>query len=185
MQNLRQLLAPYGELKPQPATDWTGNTALPTMVEEIYTQIGPHELMISTGGNSIYVPSLAKLSTLQVGYRTDGNTHERIINWPDEWLVIAAEGANPFIFNCKDSQIYFDFAGGGKWQPRLLAPNIATAFGSLATLSSALANLDDETDFEDFEMLPQAREKCIAALVNYMGDAQKAQIFVEIIEWYL
>jgi hypothetical protein len=194
MNELKKLLAPYGELKSQPASYWTGEFDLPAPIAAFYAEIGPYGetihqnvgpvgVGIDLGGNPVCLPPLHKLWDLQMGYRTHGITKERIKDWPDEWLVIAAEGANPYIFNIKDAQIYFDFAGSGKWQPKWLAPDIATAFGGLATLANARAELDEEADFDDFEMLPAAREKCLAKLATFLGDAEKAQAFVDTLEW--
>jgi hypothetical protein len=193
MSELKKLLAPWGELKSQPASDWTGEFALPAPIaafyaeigplgETIYEKVGPVGVNIDLGGNPVSLPPLYKLWGLQIGYRTHGITKERIADWPDDWLVIAQEGANPYIFKLSDNQIYFDLAGG-EWRLKWLASDIATAFGGLATLANARAALDEDSDFEDYEMLPAAREKCVAQLAKFLGDAEKAQAFVDTIEW--
>jgi hypothetical protein len=194
MSTLKKLLAPWGKLKSQPASDWKGEFALPAPIaafyaeigplgETIYEKVGPVGVNIDLGGNPVRLPPLYKLWDLQMGYRTHGITKERIADWPDDWLVIAHEGANPYIFKLSDNQIYFDLAGSGKWQPKWLAADIATAFGGLATLANAMAALDEDSDFDDFEMMPAAREKCVAQLAKFLGDAEKAQAFVATIEW--
>jgi hypothetical protein len=197
MQDIKKLLTNYGILKPQPVSDWLGDGILPLAVAQFYAEVGPYGIMVHrnvgpigvnilAGGNPVYVPPLCKLWELQVGYRIDGITGERIQNWPNEWLVIASESGNPFIFNSIDNQVYFDFSGAGGWQPKLLAPNIAIALGGLATLANALAELDDDEDYsEDFEMLPKARANCICQLVQFLGSEDKADAFIKTIEWYL
>lgn len=197
MQDIKKLLETYGILKPQPYSDWLGDGMLPQAVAQFYSEVGPYGRIIhknvgpigvniAAGGNPVYVPPLCKLWDLQGGYRTDGITGERIKNWPNEWLVIASQSGNPFIFNSIDNQVYFDFSGGGGWQPKLLAPTIAIALGGLATLANALAELDDEEDYsEDFEMLPKARAKCVYQLAQFFGADDKANDFITIIEWYL
>jgi hypothetical protein len=194
MNGLRALLGAFGELKPQPVSDWTGDFELPEQIARFYWEIGPYGqtiyptigpigVEIACGGNPINLPPLYKLWNSQVGYRTHGITKERILDWPDNWLVIGTEGSNPFIFDVKDGQIYFAFAGGGKWAPKLLASDIETAVGGLATYAQARAELDEEIDFGDFEMLPSARERCLARLATYLGDAATAQAFVDTLEW--
>jgi hypothetical protein len=194
MTKLRTLLGTFGELKPQPVRDWTGDCELPEPLARFYLEIGPYGetiypivgpigLNIYCGGNPINLPPLHKLWDLQVGYRTHGITKERNLDWPDDWLVIGAEGSNPFIFDKKDSQIYFDLAGGGKWTPKLLACDIETALGGLATYAKARAELDEEIDFDDCEMRPEAREKCLVKLAAFLGDGAKAQAFVDCLEW--
>jgi hypothetical protein len=194
MRELRSLLALYGELRPQLASEWLGEFALPKAVAEFYAEVGPYGetiyesvgpigVEIALGGNPVNLPPLYKLWDLQVGYRTHGLTKERIDSWPNEWLVIAVEGANPFIFNTDDGHVSFDFAGGGRWQPKWLAPDIARAYGGLATLARAKNGLDEVADFDDFEMRPEAREKCIASLADFLGDIESARSFVATLEW--
>ncbi|BBB63893.1 hypothetical protein UNDKW_5620 [Undibacterium sp. KW1] len=51
---MRDLLSPWGELRPQAASDWQGEVALPVIVASLYEQIGPwgeivHEKVGPTG----------------------------------------------------------------------------------------------------------------------------------------
>jgi hypothetical protein len=185
-QKLRELLEPYGDLKPQGISDWNGETELPDEVIEFYQYIGPNDLTVGLGGNPIMIPSLSALATYQVGYRTHGVTKQRIKDWPDHWLVIAVEGANPFIFDCEGSQVLFAMAGAGKWSPSVVATELYTAVSGIAVMANALHSLDDDQIYDDnFNLLPEAYESVLTALAHFLGSREKANAFVEAIHWQL
>src|SRR5688572_25955991 len=134
---LRTLLEPWGELRPQPASDWQGPTPLPATLADFYAQVGPwgetHHahvgptgLSLEVGGNPVDIPPLHKLWSRQAGYRTHAITGERLPDWNDHWLVVADQGADPFILDIASGEVFFAFHGAGAWRPRLLAPTLET-----------------------------------------------------------
>jgi hypothetical protein len=169
---IRPLLAPWGALKPQPASDWEGPFALPEVIADLYREVGPwgdfhgtstspDGLSIDTGGNPVSVPPLRRLWAQQDGYAWSRNPGNRLDGWPEHWLVIAQEGGLPFIFDRNDGSMLFHSTGMGHWNaPRRLAADWATALGAIATVANALAELVDDALDESFELKASSRGAC-------------------------
>jgi len=77
-QVVRDVLAPFGALRPQPASDWSGEIALHPSLIRLYEEVGPYGedgphgpagLTIPTTGNPFDIPPLARLWDRQAGYR--------------------------------------------------------------------------------------------------------------------
>ncbi|MGB4811767.1 MAG: hypothetical protein WBP13_04710 [Methylophilaceae bacterium] len=193
---LKQLLAPSGHLQAQPATDWTGDMPLPQVLADFYANIGPmgetyHAnigpvgLTFNVGGNPVCVPPLAKLWKLQAGYRWHGLTGERLADWQDHWLVIAEQGGDPFILDTLSNEILFAFHGANSWIPQLIAPNLATAIGAIATVANTLDALgDDAYDDDGCELASASRLAVTNALASYFNDESTAHMFLSTWQWY-
>lgn len=192
---LRPLLAPWGELRPQPASDWQGPMPLPATLADFYAQVGPwgetyHApvgptgVSLDIGGNPVDIPPLHKLWQRQAGYRWNAVSGERIADWSEQWLVVADQGADPFILDVASGEVWFAFHGAGAWQPRPLAASLESAFGGLATIANAMAELGDDAFDETDALLPTARAAVAAALASYLGGAAQASHFLDALEWY-
>jgi hypothetical protein len=185
---LYALLEPYGELRAQGQEDWSGDIALPKTVADFYQQIGPwgnvyHAHIgrvgstIPVGGNPICIPPLHKLWGIQVGYRWHGNTHERLLDWHDSWLVIAREGSNPFIFDTASEKILFDLAGG-KWAPKEVAPDLFTAVAAFSAIAHTRNTFNDAISKNDDESTPEYRMLLIEKLSQIFESKQQALNFM-------
>ena len=181
---LRRLLEPFGPLKAQPAADWLGADALPDAVAEFYARVGPlgqthHEnagpvgCTLTVGGNPVCIPALRKLWTLQDGYAWSRTPENTFSGWSDDWLVIAEQGGDPFIFERSTGHVLFAFHGAGSWKPRQFAPDLRTAIGALAVVATGFCALTDE-HFVDEEPTPQALAQIKTALAAALGDMQQA-----------
>lgn len=194
---LRPLLAPWGHLKAQPASDWQGPFPLPAVVEAFYLEVGPwgetwHAsvgpvgLSINAGGNPVDVPPLHKLWARQDGYAWSRDPDHPVPGWPDHWLVIAQEGANPFILDRNDGSVWFDMAGRGHFNdPSRFADDLPTALGAIATVANALAALGDGALDETFELKPESRAQVARELAAFTGSDATAQGMLEAWQWYL
>ncbi len=194
---LRPLLAPWGRLQPQPASDWQGPFALPAIVEAFYREVGPwgetwHAsvgpvgLTINAGGNPVDVPPLHKLWARQDGYAWSRNPDNPIAGWPAHWLVVAQEGANPFILDRNDGSVWFDLAGGGNYDdPSRFADDLPTALGAIATVANALAALGDDALDDTYELKPESRVQVSRALAAFTGSAASAEDMLKAWRWYL
>jgi len=189
------LLAPWGELRPQPASDWQGPIPLPAALADFYAQVGPcgetyHAqvgptgVSLDIGGNPVDIPPLHKLWQRQAGYRWNAVSGERIADWCEQWLVVADQGADPFILDTASGEVLFAFHGAGTWQPKLLAATLQTAFGGLATMANAMAELGDDAFDDTGELLATARAAVAASLASYLGSAPQAAQFLDVLEWY-
>jgi hypothetical protein len=194
--DIRPLLAPWGTLKPQPATDWTGPFALPEAIADFYAEVGPwgevynpaygpSGLTINTGGNPVEVCPLQRLWARQDGYAWSRNPDNTLSGWPEHWLVIAQEGSLPFIFDRESGEVLFHFTGMGHWKaPRRFAPDLATALGGIATVANALAELGDDALDDSFALKASGREHVTGRLTAFTGSSQQARDMLTAWEWH-
>ena len=124
---LRRLLAPWGTLQPQPASDWRGEFPLPGVVAEFYENVGPWGRVVHAGHGPnglcldasmlVDIPPLRNLWHRQSGFRWNGNTLERSRDWKADWLLVADADADPFILDMPSGRILFARHGAGGWYP--------------------------------------------------------------------
>jgi hypothetical protein len=196
-QSIRPLLERWGSLKQQFPSEWTGEIALPSVLEAFYLEVGPwgetrHEqvgpvgLTIDAGGNPVCVPPLYKLWGMQNGYRWHGLSGERLTDWKDDWLVIAEQGGDPFILEISTGHVLFDMHGSGRWSPKYFAKDLIQALGSIATVANALSDLGDEAfDDDTLELKPQSRQFVRSALARFLGgDEKDASAALHAWRWY-
>jgi hypothetical protein len=131
----------------QSAELWQGDFPLPDTVANYYVDLGASDVSIENYGNPIFLPSLARLWEHQIGYRYDGLTGERIEDWDDDWLVVADEGADPFIYSRSSGKILHTFHGQGEWQPSELFSGLPAMVTSFAILGEIVVSAGD--DFTD------------------------------------
>lgn len=196
IEQARAALAPFGELAAQPAAEhWRGDIPLPPVIATFYEQIGPlgewinervgHAgLEVPNVGNPFSIPPLARLWALQAGYRWDGITGERLADWPDHWLVVADQGADPFIFDLRMGAIQFARHGAGAWQDD--APIFADIFqmaACLGTVGQFVEEADDGLFLDDYSVDPAQRARLIERLTPLLGDAATAEALLDDLGW--
>src|SRR4051812_48670872 len=108
---------PEAEFRSQPADQWSGEFPLPNAVADYFIEFGPDNLVIEGYGNDYSFPNLAHLWAYQDGYRVNSLIKERFEGWDDDWLVIASEGSDPFIFSRSKRSILHAYCGAGSWNP--------------------------------------------------------------------
>jgi hypothetical protein len=180
---VRQLLARHGPTRPQEAADWVGTFPLPASVERYYREVGPVDIEIPGYGNPYFLPSLAGLWDLQEGYRWDGTTKERLPEWPDDWLVVAYEGGDAFIFDCATSAITLAAHGTGSWDPFDAFPSINAMAGALAILGSVVVAAGASFTDADSRIRPEHREAAAAALTQLLGTEDDADNVLGLLGW--
>ncbi len=194
-ESLRKLLAPWGTLLPQQASDWRGEFPLPQVVADFYENVGPWgEVVHAHHGQTgvrldarlqVSIPPLYRLWDFQNCFRWNGNTRERSSDWKDEWLLVADAEADPFILDIPSGWILFARHGAGGWYPKPFAPNLGTAFGSLATIANTKARLnkiDAFIDEETFEVLPAATKEIEDELASCLGSKVMARELLAVSE---
>ncbi len=159
---------PDAKLVSQAADLWQGDFSLPDTVAEYYRDFGAFNVNIDNYGNSFFLPSLARLWKHQVGYRFHGLTNERLEDWDDDWLVIADEGADPFIYSRSSGNILFDYHGQGAWNPSELFSDLPTMITSLAILGEVVVgageDFTDENSYINERFINTAKEKLSGVL---------------------
>jgi hypothetical protein len=186
IEQARAALAPHGALAPQSAADhWRGEIPLPEPIASFYEQVGPlgewinqrvgHAgLTVPAQGNAFSIPPLSRLWQLQAGYRWHGITGERIAAWPGHWLVVADQGADPFIFDLRTGAVHFAMHGAGEWQADELFADIVEMAACLGTIGQVWDEAGDAifTDDDDCEVDPVHRARLVARLAPLVGAAR-------------
>jgi hypothetical protein len=192
--SLRTLLEPFGELRPQPASDWTGADPLPEDIARFYAHVGPWGPVIyenigpigstlNCGGNPVCIPPLHKLENLQEGYAWGSNPAGKFDDWNPDWLVIAEQGGDAFIYEKPSGHILFAFHGMGTWEPRLFANDLLTAVAALAAVANVYTSLE-ESEFVDCAVTEAALEKIKARLAAVIGNRAEAERMLAVLEYY-
>ena len=185
---VRTLFECHGELRSQPASDWTGDAMmpLPAPVAGFYAEVGPwgstmHASVGPVGimlfGLAVSIPPLKRLANAQLGHRIIGTPPDlrRNPDWPDDWLVVANEPDAAFVLDCTNQQVLHKLHGA---PAQVFAPDLPTAMAALATLSSAYLALDiaddgsETEDWVDEEPSALALAKIQTALAQLVSEPE-------------
>lgn len=175
-----EILSQFGELRQQTISDWNGEIALPKHIEDFYLEVGPVDLKIDSIGNPYHIPSLSRLWKYQTGYRWNGITGEPSDGWKDDWLVVADEGSDPFIFDRHNGEILFALHGQGAWEPERVFPDIYTMAACLGSLGSIAAG---EELFDGDSLKSKYLENIIARFKEILGQEFKATQILATLGW--
>src|SRR5262249_39248685 len=96
-------------------------------------------------GNSYFLPRLSRLWDFQAGYRYHAKSGTKLLGWHDDWLVIASEGGDPFIFLQDTEKILYAHHGIGLWEPNDLFNDLP-----LMVISPAILGVIKITARQDF-----------------------------------
>jgi hypothetical protein len=179
----KRLLALHGEVRPQPLADWTGAFPIPLAVERFYREIGPANVTIEAHGNPYFLPSLADLWQFQAGYRWNGLNGKPIDDWPDDWLVVADEGGDPFIFVRSSGVVLHAYHGEGEWDAGEIFPDLNTMAACLAQLGCIVLEAGNEYMEEDYSIRPKYRALASARLQKLLGSKPDAEALLEVLDW--
>ncbi|RQO59452.1 hypothetical protein DBV14_07020 [Variovorax sp. KBW07] len=196
IEQARAALAPHGELATQTAAEhWRGDIPLPPAIEAFYAQVGPlgewindrvgHAgLTVPNVGNPFSIPPLARLWELQAGYRWHGISGERIADWPDHWLVVADQGADPFIFDLRTGAIQFARHGEGTWQDDgPMFADISQMAACLGTIGQFVEEADEALFLDDYSVDPVQRARLVEQLAPLLGGADEAELILDDFGW--
>ena len=179
----KRLLGVHGEVRSQPHLDWTGSFPIPRAVEQFYVEVGPFNVTIETHGNPYFLPSLADLWQFQAGYRWNGLSGEPIEDWPDDWLVVADEGGDPFIVVRSSGVVLHAFHGEGEWDAGEIFPNLNTMAACLAQIGDIVLKAGSDYMEEDFSIRPKYRALASACLQHLLGSKSDAEAVLGILGW--
>ncbi len=178
---VRELLELHGSCQPQHASEWAGQIPLPDPIAEFYRDVGPVNITIEGYGNPTFIPNLSQLWNRQAGYRWNGLTGEPIADWDRDWIVVADEGADPYIY--RNGKILFAQHGAGVWEPDEIYPDLNTMAACLATLGAVVLNAGDEFSDDDCYIRPKFRAEAISRLADILGNKNEAEAIVETAGW--
>lgn len=190
-ESVRDAIAPFGPMRSQPVSNWSGDVALHPALVSFYVEVGPYGqegprgpsgLTIPTLGNPFWVPPLCRLWELQAGYRWNTRSGERITDWQEEWLVVADQGGAPFIFDQISGSILHDQHGGGVWTPTLMFADIFIMALALATIGLVHEEAGEDIYDVNYEVRPVWRTKLRARLTPLLGAAE-SDAMVTRLDW--
>lgn len=167
------------KVKPQQAADWNGPFPLPASLAEFYAFVGPAGAYLRGCGNDYFFPKLKGLWKYQEGYRWDGNTKKPVADWDDDWLVIADQGADPFILSRKTGKVLFANAGEGEWSPDEVFDNVAQMAVTLAAVSDLQSALWDQYEDDDADPDTAQRKAILDLLQPFYASREAAQKALE------
>ena len=182
-EQVRLLLSTHGSVRSQPAADWQGSIPLPTFVKRYYREVGPADITIANYGNPFFLPSLSGLWAIQVGYRWDRLTGERIADWKDDWLVVGHDCDGAFVTSLGAEQVSYAVHGTGVWDPKFLFPDMATMVACLAVPGLIVSEAGE--DFTDDECLirPQYLADAVAQVAEMVGSPTAAKVVLSTLAW--
>ncbi|MCR8382790.1 hypothetical protein NS877_09365 [Pseudomonas aeruginosa] len=182
--SIRQRLLALGEpCAAQPAADWQGDIALPAELECFYREVGPLDCTLESAGNPFFLPSLARLWQRQAGYRWHGISGERLSGWQDDWLVVADQGADPFILETGSGRILFDLHGGRGWDPAPCFDDLWQMAASLACFGEVWSGAGEDILLDDCSVAPRYRQQLVDELQPILGSRQRAEDLADEFGW--
>ncbi|ALM83430.1 hypothetical protein [Bordetella sp. N] len=180
---LKKILAASGTLRSQDIADWQGPFVLPEDLQRFYADVGPDDITISNYGNAFFLPALSRLWESQAGFRWNGVTGETISDWSDDWLVIAQQEGDPFIYYRPTGAILWAQHGTGHWTPTELFSNIRECAAVLGTLGKITDDAGDDFLDEDCFITPRYRAAAKSALTEILGAPSQAENVLTTLEW--
>jgi hypothetical protein len=174
----RRLISPHGVTKTQDTTDWAGTFPLPSALEAFYRDVGPVDVTIDGPGNPFFLPSLAGLWKYQRGYRWDAASGQPAAGWDDDWLVVADEGADPFIFSRSRGIVLRARHGTGTWSPTEVFEDLNEMAACLGVIGSVIAAAGDALLDDDYDLRPEHVDSMTDQIAAVIGDEGRASAVV-------
>jgi hypothetical protein len=182
-QQAKKLLALHGKTRPQSPKDWTGTFQLPSRVARFYHEVGPVGITIEASGNPYFLPSLANLWQFQAGYRWNGLSGEAIEDWNDDWLVVADEGGDPFIFVRSTGAVLHAFHGEGEWNPSKMFPGLNAMAACLAQLGAIVVEAGESFTDPECCIRPEWKKEARIKLQSLLGSRNAAKKVLNVLGW--
>ena len=160
-------------------------TTLPLSKELLawYQSAAPKEVQIEWCSGELVFLSPEALLDQQIGYRwarQEGNP--RIAEWKEEWIVIAHVDWDPVIADVSmhSTPILMDFRGKGKWEPKVVAPNLASFLMTMVAwieISQGKYGGQWPELVEDSESEQRLRSDFSEALAPFLGEEHRSNLF--------
>ncbi len=174
---------PDESLAEQPVSDWNGPFPLPDPVIAYYRALGPVDVTLDNYGNPYFLPRLSRLWSFQAGYRWDAISGEALPAWEDDWLVIADEGGDPFIFSRGTGVILYAQHGAGIWKPQHLFANLRSAMTSLVVLGALVRTAGADFTDEHGTIKARCRTEAVVRLTDIVGSDVEAERVITALGW--
>lgn len=173
----RQALSVFGPVSRQEPLEWAGDDPLAPQLAAFYRAVGPEWIEIDTAGLPFLLFPLDRLWDEQAGYRWNRRTAARLVDWNEEWTVVAKQGADPFILDSSTGQV-LTAPGDDGWEDRLDDPE--PTFTSLEEMVLALTATGtewarwDDPFTEDWSLRREVTAGVVEALAAVLGERARA-----------
>jgi hypothetical protein len=174
---------PAEVLRSQPQQDWQGTVPLPDAIAQYFEEFGPLDVTIEGYGNPYFLPSLSRLWAFQTGYRFHDITHDRLMDWHEDWFVVADEGGNAFIFSQASHTILHAYHGSGIWEPTQVFENLVEMVTTFAILGEIVTSAGNALTDDDSVILPQHQEVARTRIGDFLNSWNRADTLISRLGW--
>lgn len=175
--SVQQALSVFGPTSRQEPLEWTGESPLAPELARFYREVGPEWIEIDTAGLPFVFFPLERLWDEQAGYRWNRGTGAQLVDWNEEWTVVAKQGSDPFILDGLTGGI-LTAPGDDGWEDRLSDPeptfeSLGEMVLALAATGTAWARWDEPFD-ERWSLRPETTDSVVGALESVLGSHARA-----------
>ena len=174
---------PDAIFRSQAPAEWTGSFELPAEILDYYQTLGPVDVSIEGYGNPYFLPSLANLWSYQAGYRYDLQSGKTFPDWNADWLVVADEGGDAYIFSLSSKNILHAYHGEGAWNPAPIFDCLGDMIFCFAILGQIVATNRDQLTDDDEMILPHHIESARNSMASEFGSTVKADLILNSMAW--
>jgi hypothetical protein len=108
---------------------------------------------------------------------------EPIEDWNDDWLVVADEGGDPFIFVRSSGVVLHAYHGEGEWDAGEMFPDLNTMAACLAQLGAIVVEARNEYLEKDCSIRPEFRALAAARLQELLGSEADTEAVLGVLGW--
>lgn len=172
----RKAMALHGPVFRQEPIEWGSEEPLAPALAEFYRMVGPGWVEVDTLGLPFLFFPLERLWDEQAGFRWSRRTGARLVDWNEDWTVIALQGGDPFIHEASTGAVLM--AGEEGWEDRLDEPE--AVFRDLAEMTLALCAVGgvwagfDDPFTEDWRLTEDVLTAVVRALEPVLGGHERA-----------
>jgi len=108
---------------------------------------------------------------------------EPIENWDDDWLVVADEGGDPFIFARASGGVLHGYHGAGEWDARAMFPDLNAMTACLAALGAIVLDAGEGFTDEECNIREEYQAQACKTLGEMLGSASAAEAALRRLGW--
>lgn len=173
----RDALAPFGPLSRQEPIEWAAEEPLAGDLADFYRYVGPEWLEVDTLGLPVLFFPLDRLWDEQAGYRWNHRTGALLVDWNEDWTVIAKQGADPFIHEATTGHVLMA-PGEDGWEDRADEPeavfrDVTEMARALGAVGAAWARFDDPFT-QDWHLRAEVVDAVVAEVQAVLGSQERA-----------
>lgn len=109
-------------------------------------------------------------------------TNERFDEWKDNWLVVAYDGGDPYIFDTGAEIILHDLHGQGVWNPKPVFQDLGEMISVFAVLGGIGSRAGDRLT-DDQGISPRYLQEASLALEKILGNKERAVEVLDRLGW--